>query len=140
MKGVQHLVTAAESLRDLDGWQLTAYGIDRYLHESSRTIDDLPVCVAAAYHPADTASVFGRHDVLVVPSVMRETHSLVTREALRHGLAVICTDTLGPEEAVRDAINGIVVPAGDATALADAMRSLATNGAARRHARRGTDR
>jgi hypothetical protein len=62
--------------------------------------------------------------VLVLPSVMRESHSIVTREALQAGVPVICTDTLGPEEVVRDGHNGLVVPAGDPDALAGAVARL----------------
>ena len=44
---------------------------------------------------------------------MRESHSLVTREALLRGVPVVVTDTIGPEEVVDDGVNGLVVPAGD---------------------------
>ncbi len=127
MKGVHDLVTAAETLRAVAGWELTAFGVDRYLDESKRSLDGLPVHTRAPYGPAELMDVFSHHDVLVVPSVMRETHSLVTREALRHGLAVICTDTLGPEEVVHDGVNGIVVRAAVPSELAAAMRTLTTD-------------
>ena len=78
-----------------------------------------------AYGREELAEVFAAHDVLILPSIMRESHSIVTREALSAGLAVIATDTLGPEEAVRDGFNGRIVPAGDAAALAAAIEELA---------------
>jgi hypothetical protein len=68
--------------------------------------------------------VLGAHDLLVLPSLMRESHSILTREALSAGLAVVCTDTLGPEEVVTSGENGLVVPAGDAQVLAEALTSL----------------
>ncbi|MGN8245661.1 glycosyltransferase [Cellulomonas soli] len=79
------------------------------------------------YRPDELAGVLAEHDVLVLASVMRESHSILTREALMAGLAVVCTDTLGPEEVVVDGANGLVVPAGDAHALAVAIRSLVTD-------------
>ncbi len=74
-----------------------------------------------AYGRDELAEVFASHDVLILPSIMRESHSILTREALSAGLAVICTDTFGPEEAVIDGHNGYVVPASDPRALARAL-------------------
>ncbi len=65
--------------------------------------------------------VLDAHDVLVLPSVMRETYSLLTREALSAGLPVVCTDTLGPEEVVTHLGNGLVIPAADPGALSAAL-------------------
>ena len=56
---------------------------------------------ARPFEPDELDEVLADHDVLVLPSVMRESHSLVTREALPRGMPVVCTDTLGPEEVVR---------------------------------------
>jgi glycosyltransferase involved in cell wall biosynthesis len=63
-------------------------------------------------------------DVLVVPSVARESHSILTREALANGLAVVCTDCLGPEEVVEDGRNGVIVSSADPRSLADALRRV----------------
>ena len=52
------------------------------------------------YAPDELDDVLAATDVLVLPSVMRESHSLVTREALLRGVPVVVTDTLGPEEVV----------------------------------------
>ena len=57
-------------------------------------------------------------DVLVIPSIARESFSIAAREALLAGAAVITSDCLGPEEVVRHGENGFVVPTGDAAALA----------------------
>ena len=65
---------------------------------------------------------FERADVFVLP-----THSdgfaLTQLEAMAHGLPVIATPCCG--EVVQDGINGVVVPAGDAAVLAEAIRGLA---------------
>ena len=45
-------------------------------------------------------------------------------EALATGRAIITTDTRGCRETVSDGINGLLVPVGDARALADAMERL----------------
>lgn len=83
--------------------------------------------------------VLSTHDFLVLPSIMRESHSIATREALAAGLAVVCTDTLGPEEAVAHGVNGLIVPAGNSGALAQTLRDLAADhSAARLLMRRGS--
>jgi glycosyltransferase involved in cell wall biosynthesis len=69
-------------------------------------------------------------DVVVIPSIptptIRETWSLVANEAMNQGVPVIATDAVGAAAGglVRDGRNGLVVPAGDPRALAEALRRL----------------
>lgn len=121
MKGIDVLLRAVDALPSDGSWTLDVYGVpERGRHRPE-----------VRFHPRygrdEVAEVFASHDVLVLPSVMRESYSIVTREALGSGLAVVCTDTLGPEEVVRDGENGLVVPAGDADSLAAALRRLAAS-------------
>ncbi len=60
-------------------------------------------------------------------SVMLESYSLLTREALAAGCAVITGDNPGPAEVVKDRVNGLVVARGDTEAFGDAMRRLITD-------------
>ncbi len=124
LKGVQVLLAAAERLRGLPGWSLRVHGGQDHVDKVRWDGSGLPVHVLPPYTPEQLPAVLARADVLVVPSLMRESHSLVTREALLAGLAVVCTDTLGPEEVVDHGVNGLVVTAGEAADLADALRSL----------------
>jgi glycosyltransferase involved in cell wall biosynthesis len=70
-------------------------------------------------------------DVLVVPSIrtstFREPWGLVVNEAMNRGLATIASDAVGAVAGglVRDGHNGLVVPAGNSDALADALVRLA---------------
>lgn len=127
LKGPGVVVEAAQRLATTSGWSLTAYGLADYLHDARRSVDGLPVVVEAMFDPTELDDVLARHDVLMLPSVMLETYSLLTREALAAGLAVICTDNPGPTEVVRHHVNGLVVPLADAAALAEAMRRLVTD-------------
>jgi glycosyltransferase involved in cell wall biosynthesis len=69
-------------------------------------------------------------DVLVVPSIATahflEPWGLVVNEAMNQRLPIIATDAVGAAAGglVRDGRNGLVVPAGDADALAGALRTL----------------
>jgi glycosyltransferase involved in cell wall biosynthesis len=124
MKGVHVVLEAARRLRDRPGWRLSLYDVDEYLRRSGASVDGLPVDLYPAFAPEEADAVFASYDVLVVPSVMRESYSIVTREALLHGLPVVCTDSVGPEEVVEHGRNGLVVPTADPNALAEAMGRL----------------
>ena len=72
----------------------------------------------------DVAERLAHVDVLLRPSYT-EGLPLAVLEALAAGVPVICTDVPGNAEAVRDGIDGFVVPIGDVIALADAMVRVA---------------
>ncbi|QHT56327.1 glycosyltransferase [Cellulomonas sp. H30R-01] len=118
MKGLPVLLDAVREVPPGD-WSLDLYGVPDDAVGGLTGVRAQP-----AFQPADLQGVLAAHDVLVLPSVMRESHSILTREALGAGLAVVCTDTLGPEEVVRDGENGLIVPAADPHALAVALRDL----------------
>lgn len=120
LKGLPVLRRALRRLADLSGWSLSAYGCTA----AEVDLPGLPVTALPAYAPRDLNRVLSAHDVLVLPSLARESFSIITREALSAGLAVVTSDTLGPEEVVRHGENGLVVPAGDDLVLADALRHL----------------
>jgi glycosyltransferase involved in cell wall biosynthesis len=61
-------------------------------------------------------------DVLVLPSLY-DVWGLVVNEALARGLLIITTDQVGAaDDLVEHGVNGVIVPAGSVSALADAMR------------------
>jgi glycosyltransferase involved in cell wall biosynthesis len=126
LKGARIVLDAARLLRDLDGWTLETHGMADFLRVFDITTPDR-VVVRPRFAPDEADDVFDRADVLILPSVVRESHSLVTREALSRGMPVITSDTVGPEEVVNDRENGLIVPAGDARALATAMRAIVTD-------------
>ncbi len=119
VKGAHVAVEAARTLGDLTGWSLDLYGA-----EEDRVPDN--VRSLPPYESDDVASVLAEYDVLLMSSVMLESYSLLTREALAAGCAVVTGDNPGPTEVVKDHVNGLVVPRGDAAAFGDAMRHLVT--------------
>lgn len=121
MKGWPVLRGAVAAMAATPGWRLSAYGV-----APDATLPSA-VTVLPPYSPVGLADVLAAHDLLVLPSLMRESHSLVTREALLAGLPVVCTDVLGPEEVVEHGVNGMIVPAGDSAALALTLSRLAAD-------------
>ena len=83
--------------------------------------------------PVEVRNLYAASDVLVLPSIptrtFREPWGLVVNEAMNRGLPVIASDAVGAAAGglVRDGENGLVVPAGDSAALADAIGRLAAD-------------
>lgn len=65
--------------------------------------------------------------VQAVPSVWEEPFGLVTAEAAMRGTAVVVSDRGGSAEIVRPGETGLLVPPGDAGALADALARILGN-------------
>jgi glycosyltransferase involved in cell wall biosynthesis len=78
--------------------------------------------------------IYAAADVLIVPSVatreFREPWSIAVNEAMNRRLAVIASDAVGAAAGglVRNGETGLVVPAGDAEALAAGIARLAGSG------------
>jgi glycosyltransferase involved in cell wall biosynthesis len=87
--------------------------------------------------PAQLRNFYASADVLVLPSlrtaVFREPWGLVINEAMNQKTPVIATNATGAAAGglVRDGQTGVVVPAGEHDALADALRTLAGDPARR---------
>jgi glycosyltransferase involved in cell wall biosynthesis len=88
------------------------------LSESVRFLDKVAERELPAYYTAA--------DVSVVPSRSLEGFGLVVLEALASGTPVIASDTGGLPEALAPLEEGLLVPAGDATALAERLDSART--------------
>jgi len=73
---------------------------------------------------ADVAHLIGASDILVHASITGEPFGQVVIEAMAAGKPVVATDGGGIPEIVRDGETGILVPMGDAAAMADAVVRL----------------
>ena len=74
-------------------------------------------------HRDDVAELLSAFDVFVLPS-HREGFPRAAMEAAAMGLPVVATDTRGCREIVDPGINGVLVPVGDAAAIATALDAL----------------
>ena len=91
------------------------------------------VVAAGRLDPLQLRNLFAVADVVAVPSLVTrrfiEPWGLVVNEAMNQGAAILATDAVGAAAGglVRDGRNGLIVPAGDAEALAGALVSLAAD-------------
>ena len=122
LKGLPTLLDAAAEL-DVGGWQLALHGVSERRVPVDATVRDR-VHATPAFAPERLFPILNELDCLIVPSLMRESYSLVTREALAAGVPVIVSDSGGPTEIVRAGVNGLVFATGDAHDLAASMRRL----------------
>jgi len=72
----------------------------------------------------DMKEVYAQTDVFCLPSYYPEGVPRVLTEAAACGLPIITTDMPGCREIVRQDVNGILVPAHDSNALAEALERL----------------
>lgn len=76
----------------------------------------------------DGSSLMARYDVLVFPTqFIREGHPGVIIEAMQAGIPVISTQHMSIPELITDGENGLLVPSGNANALASAIKRLAND-------------
>jgi glycosyltransferase involved in cell wall biosynthesis len=117
----------------VDAWGRAALGDDAALvlvGPAHAPRDGGAIHAAGPQPAAEVRNFLGGSDVLVVPSLrtatFREPWALVVNEAMHQHLPVIASTEVGAAAGglVRDGRNGLVVPAGDAAALAGALRRL----------------
>jgi len=130
-KGVDVLMAAADILRER--------GVAIAVELHGDTDDGNPEAIASSNLRAwatgedrryrgftrDVAAIWRDADIFVLPARSREGMPRALLEAAASARAVIVTDVPGCRHFVRDGIEGLVVPPGDAHALADALTRLA---------------
>jgi glycosyltransferase involved in cell wall biosynthesis len=133
-KGPQVLVEAMGLLRDrapgLDlQLRIIGRGSDRFVNQLKREIADHGISdrtVLDGFVPLEIlASRLRNGDIFVFPSTWDEPFSITLVAAMASGIPVIATDTGGTPEAFVDGEEGLLIPPGDAEALAEAILRLA---------------
>jgi glycosyltransferase involved in cell wall biosynthesis len=80
--------------------------------------------IADPYTQETLDDFFADVDVLLFPSLWKESFGLTVREALLRDIWVISTDCGGPVEDILRGVNGEVVPMGDTEAFRAAVRAV----------------
>lgn len=130
-KGVDVLMAAADLLRER--------GVQIAIELHGDTDDGNPEAIASTAlrvwangddrrylgFTRDVAAIWKNADIFVLPARSREGMPRALLEAAASARAMIVTDVPGCRHFVRDGIEGLVVPPGDPSALAEALTRLA---------------
>ncbi|MGB2710955.1 MAG: glycosyltransferase family 4 protein, partial [Conexibacter sp.] len=116
-KGLPVLLRAFEALREHIPVQLTVVGANRE-EVVPLLLDERGVVVLGRVDDAEKRRVLEAADVLCAPSLGGESFGMVLTEGFAAGTPVVASDIAGYRDVVRDGVDGLLVPRGDATALA----------------------
>jgi phosphatidylinositol alpha-mannosyltransferase len=122
-KGLPLLMRAFEALRDHIPTELTVIGASAE-ELGPMMLDDRGVRVLGKVSEEDKRRELERAHVLCAPSLRGESFGMVLTEAFAAGTPVVASDIAGYRDVVRDGIDGVLVPPGDAQALAEVLREL----------------
>ncbi|MCW3067186.1 MAG: Phosphatidylinositol alpha-mannosyltransferase, partial [Solirubrobacterales bacterium] len=122
-KGLPILLRAFEALREHVPATLTVVGAD---HEALEPmlLDARGVTALGKVDDHAKLVALAEADVLCAPSLGGESFGMVLTEAFAAGTPVIASDIAGYRDVVRDGVDGVLVPRGDARAMAEALRCL----------------
>ncbi len=122
-KGLPVLVRAFEALRDHIPAHLTVIGPSED-ELAPLLLDGRGVRALGKVDDQTKHRELYEADVFVAPSLGGESFGMVLTEAFAAGAAVVASDIAGYRDVVSAGSDGLLVPAGDAQALAEAMREL----------------
>jgi phosphatidylinositol alpha-mannosyltransferase len=122
-KGLPLLLRAFEALREHVPAELAVIGPTAE-ELAPMLLDDRGVRALGKVSDADKCRELEEADVLCAPSLGGESFGMVLTEAFAAGTPVIASDIAGYRDVVRDGVDGVLVPRGDARALAEALRDV----------------
>jgi len=125
-KGLPVLLRAFEALRDHTDAQLTLVGVDT---ETLMPLinDSTGIRALGKVDDARKLQELADADLLVAPSLRGESFGMVLTEAFAAGTPVVASDIAGYRDVATDGVDSVLVPPGDAEALAFALRDLGDN-------------
>ena len=123
-KGLPILLRAFEALRGHVPARLTIVGASES-EVAPLLVDRAGVTVLGRVSDAEKRAALEAADVLAAPSLGGESFGMVLTESFAAGTPVVASDIAGYRDVVRDGVDGLLIPRGDATALAETLRDLA---------------
>jgi len=123
-KGLPVLLRAFEALREHVPVELTIVGASEP-EVAPLLVDRSGVEILGRVSDEKKHAVLAAADVLAAPSLGGESFGMVLTEGFAAGTPVVASDIAGYRDVVADGVDGLLVPRGDATALAETLRDLA---------------
>lgn len=122
-KGLPLLLRAFEALREHIPTELTVIGPTAE-ELMPLLLDPTGVRVLGKVSDDVKQRELERAHVLCAPSLRGESFGMVLTEAFAAGTPVVASDIAGYRDVVRDGVDGVLVPPGDAQRLAEALRDI----------------
>lgn len=123
-KGFADLIRAFASLGSSDTWLVIAGDGPEWEELRALAVSlDVSSRVLFLGFVEDVPGLLADLDVFVLSS-HQEGHPLALLEAMAMGVPVVATDITGVAETITDGVDGILVPPGDAGALAEAIKAV----------------
>lgn len=94
-KGLPLLISMLKDIGMSESWDLSVWGGGVGKHPS------LPIYYKGKFDNRSVATVYGEMDVLIVPSIWKETFGFVVLEALSYGVPVIVSENVGAKDIVK---------------------------------------
>jgi phosphatidylinositol alpha-mannosyltransferase len=129
-KGLPVLLRAFEALRDHVPVELVIVGAGEE-EVAPMMLDATGVTALGKVTDERKHAALEHADLLVAPSLGGESFGMVLTEGFAAGTPVVASDIAGYRDVVDDGANGVLVPRGDPTALAETLRDLALDPARR---------
>ena len=123
-KGLPVLLRAFEALREHVPVELTIVGASEP-EIAPLLVDRTGIEILGRVSDERKHEVLAAADVLAAPSLGGESFGMVLTEGFAAGTPVVASDIAGYRDVVADGVDGLLVPRGDATALAETLRDLA---------------
>ena len=123
-KGLPLLLRAFEALRTQVAAELIVIGSTQEELEPLLVEPD-GITALGRVDDATKVAMLRQADVLAAPSLGGESFGMVLTEAFAAGTPVVASDIAGYRAVVTDGKDGLLVPRGDATRLAETLRDLA---------------
>lgn len=124
-KGAHYLLQAWKKLPPISDARLNVFGAME-LPDSLLTNLPSSIQTSGTVPRADLYELYRQADVLVFPTLC-DGFGMVVTEAFAQGLPVITTNRAGAADLVKHGVNGLIIPAGDADALAAALEWCLTH-------------
>lgn len=124
VQALQRLPVGAATL-DIHGNDVPYHGEEGYLDRILASLGpDDRVVYHGPYQTDDLPTILSAVDVVAAPALWNEAFGLTVREGLAAGRPAVVSRIGGLQDAVRDGMEGLLVPPGDIDALAGALDQL----------------